>query len=127
MPLAINPDVTPATIHQTICVSGWTKTVRPSTSYTNRIKRDLAPGEDIGDYELDHRVPIELGGAPRDEANLWMQPWEGSCGARKKDRLETHLKREVCAGRISLRQAQAEIGGDWVVSYNARIGHLVCD
>ena len=33
-PGALNPAVTRATIDQTICVSGWTGTVRPSTSVT---------------------------------------------------------------------------------------------
>jgi hypothetical protein len=30
--------VTQSTIKQTICKSGWTSTIRPPTSYTNRIK-----------------------------------------------------------------------------------------
>src|SRR6266508_664195 len=33
-----NPDVSQDTIDQTICVSGWTATVRPPTSYTNPLK-----------------------------------------------------------------------------------------
>src|SRR5262249_9192536 len=37
-PGATNPDVTQSTIGQTICVSGWTQTVRPPTSYTNPLK-----------------------------------------------------------------------------------------
>jgi hypothetical protein len=31
-PGALNPDVTPATIGATICMSGWTATVRPPTT-----------------------------------------------------------------------------------------------
>ena len=38
-PGAINPNVTQANITSTICVSGWTKTVRPPTSVTNRMKK----------------------------------------------------------------------------------------
>src|SRR4051794_32216428 len=37
-PGATNPDVTQGTIDATICVSGWTSTVRPPTSYTNPLK-----------------------------------------------------------------------------------------
>jgi hypothetical protein len=37
-PGSYNPDVTQSNIHSTICVSGWTDTVRPSTSYTNPLK-----------------------------------------------------------------------------------------
>lgn len=46
VPGAFNPAVTQANIRQTVCVSGWTKTVRPRVSVTNRIKlKLLAPGE----------------------------------------------------------------------------------
>jgi hypothetical protein len=37
-PGSYNPDVTQSNISSTICVSGWTATVRPSTSYTNPLK-----------------------------------------------------------------------------------------
>lgn len=33
-PGVTNPDVTQATIDKTICVPGWTKTIRPPASYT---------------------------------------------------------------------------------------------
>src|ERR1700686_2489678 len=35
---ALNPAVTQATIATTICVSGWTATVRPPSSYTSSLK-----------------------------------------------------------------------------------------
>ncbi|WP_284742352.1 hypothetical protein [Amycolatopsis sp. RTGN1] len=38
-PGAKNPDVTQSTIGSTICVSGWTATIRPSTTYTNGLKK----------------------------------------------------------------------------------------
>ena len=38
-PGVLNPDVTQETINATICVHGWTKTIRPPTSYTNELKR----------------------------------------------------------------------------------------
>ena len=37
-PGATNPAVTQATIHQTICVSGWTAKIRPPSSYTTALK-----------------------------------------------------------------------------------------
>jgi hypothetical protein len=37
-PGSYNPDVTQSTIDTTICVSGWTATVRPSSSYTTALK-----------------------------------------------------------------------------------------
>jgi len=36
-PGALNPDVTQATIRSTICRRGWTKTVRPPTSFTSAL------------------------------------------------------------------------------------------
>jgi hypothetical protein len=38
-PGALNPDVTQATIGSTICVRGWTRTIRPPRQYTSAMKR----------------------------------------------------------------------------------------
>jgi hypothetical protein len=80
-PGAYNPDVTQSTIHSTICVSGWTATVRPPRSYTNALKAqgviDYGYSDtNLADYEEDHLVPLELGGAPRDPGNLGPSPTE---------------------------------------------------
>ncbi len=37
-PGAVNPNVTQDNIQNTICVSGYTTQIRPSTSYTNKLK-----------------------------------------------------------------------------------------
>jgi hypothetical protein len=115
---AINPDVRPETIRQTICVVGYTKTVRPSTSYTNGVKRKLLreigqSNENAVDYELDHIIPLALGGHPRSLKNLMLQPWEGENGAKKKDKLEVKLQCLVCAGQLDLQTARKEIFEDW--------------
>lgn len=111
-PGAINPAVTQATIGQTICVSGWTKTVRPPTSVTGPMKKASAASYDLppGASEYDHLVALSLGGAPSDPRNLWVEP--GSIPNRK-DAVEGLLKREVCAGRMTLATAQAGIASDW--------------
>jgi hypothetical protein len=44
-PGALNKDVKQSTIKRTICVSNWTDTVRPPTSYTNTLKT-----QGIADY-----------------------------------------------------------------------------
>ncbi|MFF7234681.1 hypothetical protein [Streptomyces sioyaensis] len=44
-PGAYNPTVTQTTIKTTICVPGWTKTVRPPVSYTTPLKI-----KQIGEY-----------------------------------------------------------------------------
>jgi len=127
VPGALNPAVTQANIRQTVCVSGWTKTVRPRVSVTNKIKRKLlANGERAQDFELDHIVSLQLGGAPADERNLWLEPYAGPCGARVKDVLESNLKRRICSGKLTLHQAQAAIMANWVASYSKYIGSISC-
>jgi hypothetical protein len=116
--IALNPDVDEDTIHATICKSGYTKSVRPATSYTNGVKKKLLreAGIDaarIGDYELDHIVPLELGGHPRKLSNLVLQPWGGEHGAKSKDTLEGRLHSLVCRGELDLTDAQVCIAQDW--------------
>jgi len=116
--IALNPDVDEDTIDQTICASGYTKSVRPATSYTNGVKKKLMreAGIDearIGDYELDHIVPLALGGHPRKLSNLMLQPWEGEHGAKSKDVLEVRLQSLVCHGKLDLTDAQVCIAQDW--------------
>jgi hypothetical protein len=107
--------VTQATIRQTICRPGWTKTVRPPESYTQPLKlRQIArygyASTWPAGYEEDHLIPLELGGAPRDPRNLW--PERGP-SPNAKDRVENALRRAVCDGRVSLRAAQRVIAADW--------------
>jgi hypothetical protein len=116
---ALNHDVRAETINETICVTGYTKTVRPSTNYTNGVKRLMLKRaglsiEDISLYELDHIIPLALGGHPRDMANLMLQPWDGLDGAKRKDKLEVKLQCLVCTGQIDLDVARKEIFEDWV-------------
>ena len=120
-PGAVNPEVTQANIHETICDSGWTKTVRPPARFTNKLKRqqmkELNITGSLRDYEEDHRVPLEVGGAPQDPKNLWPQPWPE---ARKKDRLETAIKKDVCLGALTLKEGQAIFLGDFWSEYERR-------
>jgi hypothetical protein len=124
--VVLNQDVRQDNIQQTICVPGYTATVRPSTTYTNGIKRKLMreqslPPESISSMELDHRVPLALGGHPRNEQNLMLQPWEGENGAKKKDRLERKLQILVCAGKVLLDDARRAIFFDWQLAYRTFI------
>jgi hypothetical protein len=68
-PGVLNPKVLQSTIKTTICKSGWTKTIRPPVSYTNALKIKQMPlygeGGSPSNYEEDHFIPLELGGAPR--------------------------------------------------------------
>ena len=107
---ALNPNVVQANIGTTICTPGWTATIRPPAYYTNKLKvAQLPPGSDLSAYEEDHFVPLSIGGAPRDKANLWPQPRIGTCSASDKDRLELALNRSVCYGSLTLFEAQQAI------------------
>ena len=130
-PGATNSAVTQATIGKTICVAGWTATVRPSSSYTTALKvQQLASGyaaygrTATGDYEEDHLISLELGGSPDSPKNLWPEPYFVSDGARVKDRIENRLHRLVCAGTLSLRAAQKAIARNWETAYARYIGPL---
>jgi hypothetical protein len=107
-PGALNPKVRQSTIKKTICKSGWTKTIRPPVSYTNALKiQQMVLYEETGspsEYEEDHFIPLELGGAPRNPKNLWPEPLAQS---KSSDPLETQLKRKVCQGVITLKKARA--------------------
>lgn len=113
--LPLNPAVTPATIQSTICVKGWTASIRPPVSYTNRIKKQRLhemglPLELIGDFQLDHKLPLSLGGSPEDPRNLVLQDQDEAEG---KDAIERCLPAAVCSGSISLPDAQQAIWRDW--------------
>jgi len=120
-PGATDPTVTQENIATTICTAGYTRTVRPPTSYTNRVKLLLMHKYNLSgdpqDFELDHFIPLELGGAPSLETNLWPEVEQGDLGALSKDRVENYLHAEVCAGRMSLQQAQQAISQDWTAVY----------
>lgn len=117
-PGAINPDVTQANIHRTICAQGWTKTIRPPNSYTRALKlRQISDDEDPADFEEDHLIPLAIGGHPTDPRNLWAQRWRGKWGAYTKDRLEIRLQRMVCSGALALDEARTAVAHNWIEAY----------
>jgi hypothetical protein len=114
----LNPAVTQANIATTICVPGWSATQRPPTSYTNRVKRKLMtqagiPWSARAEYELDHGVPLVLGGHPSSVHNLHLQPWQGPEGAYAKDAVERRVRAMVCSGQLDLLRAQLCMADDW--------------
>lgn len=116
---AIDPAVTQETIADTICTPGYTYNVRPPYFVTASIKRDklLAVGlswDDAPNYELDHIVPLCLGGSS-DPTNLQLQPWDE---AKRKDRVEVQACRCVCAGKATLSEAQHDLATDWEAAYH---------
>jgi len=125
-PGALNPAVTQANIKDNVCKANWTGTVRPPVSYTNKLKATQMAGDykslvatfgaSAANYEEDHLISLQLGGSPTDPKNLWPQPYAGN-NARKKDVVESALKRLVCAGTLKLADAQKAISTDWAAAY----------
>ena len=121
-PGATDPLVTQENIHRTVCVKGYTKTVRPPAYYTNALKKKQIraygyPDRNPKDYEEDHLVALSIGGHPTDERNLWPEPRNSEWGADKKDLLEFVLYKMLCAGEISLAEAQHEMSHDWIAAW----------
>jgi hypothetical protein len=126
----IRPDskLTPGAVLTTdlsmICKPGYTKTVRHTSAELKDevfIEYGIDPRNGAA-YEIDHLIPLELGGADV-RNNLWPEsmdtkPWN----AQVKDRLENYLHAEICAGRILIEQAQHEIAEDWIAAYQKYLG-----
>jgi hypothetical protein len=112
-PGAVDPNVTQGNLRSTICHPGYTKTVRPSSSVTDRFKYEVAyPAYSeprSKKTELDHLVSLELGGS-NDAANLWP---EYPPTPNPKDKVENALHAAVCDGRVKLTAAQNAIASNW--------------
>jgi len=117
-PGVIDPRITQDNIYETICKSGYTKTVRPPVSYTNKLKQQQIAEYGFSDtnsrdYEEDHLISLELGGAPADPKNLWPEP---DASPNPKDRIENLCHQKVCSGAIPLAKAQQEIATNWQIA-----------
>src|SRR5438105_561188 len=106
-PGVLDPQVTQPTIRSTICVSGWTREIRPPSDYTSALKlRQMTAYGETGPpstYQEDHLISLELGGDPRDPRNLWPEPYPRAADV---DRIENELHASVCSGALSLAEAQ---------------------
>lgn len=99
-PGGINLDVTQENIKHTVCVSGWTATIRPPMAYTNHLKvRQL---RELGFARNDPRLPRgSLGPAVR-----WRPPDRpaqpvASAARRQMARRGQESTRAVCAARCA--------------------------
>jgi hypothetical protein len=119
--------VSPGAIRTTdageICAKTFrTAKYRKTTASTKKkvyAEYGVTPNKGIckGGCEVDHRVPLELGGEDVIE-NLWPQPSEPAPGFHQKDILENWLKHSVCIDKtMTLKQAQKALLGDWFAAY----------
>ena len=129
-PRLLDTRVTQESVTDTICRPGYADTVAPPFDQTMALKdrmlaaRGIDSDEGVG-YALDRHVPIVLGGSPDATANFDLIPWGGHAGERRKSLLTVRLKRCVCAGRMTLAEAQAAITGNWVHQYD-RLTRMDC-
>lgn len=73
----------------------------------------IAFPEPSGAFELDHLIPLELGGDNTIE-NLWPEAADPNPGFHQKDKVENFLHEQVCSGQMSLADAQRIIATDWL-------------
>jgi hypothetical protein len=112
-------DILPTATKAAICKPGYTQGVRNvPASEKNQVYAEYGiKSHTPGQYEIDHFVPLELGGSNA-IANLWPEAASPTPGFHQKDRVENYLHDQVCSGAISLKQAQIEIATNWRVVYN---------
>lgn len=124
-PGAVSPAVTQANLQSTICRSGYSESVRPPESITEREKyasmASYGDGGSARGYEYDHLVSLELGGATNDPRNLWPEP---GASPNIKDRIEDRLHELVCDGTLPLASAQSQIARNWLAAYRRYIGPI---
>lgn len=135
---AQSPEYTPGVaITMTIkrmCTTAWGRDVRHVTAAEKRqvFANYRLTGNDDGSqgceldrhgrrYEVDHLIPRSLGGADV-VSNLWPQCYSGPWNALLKDRLEVRVSKELCAGRLSKKQAHKFFTGDWRQAYRRFFG-----
>jgi hypothetical protein len=102
-----------------VCGADFAASAKPVSSWQRNeaLTRYGRRPEDFAG-ELDHLVPVSLGGS-NDPDNLWAMPANGEYGPDAKHTLEATLREMVCAEKkLTLRQAQDAMKKDWVKAYN---------
>ena len=93
------------------------KSANSATSSKARAFTESTASHGRGDYEIDHLIPLELGGS-NSVKNLWPESYRTSrWNARVKDRLEDKLHELVCNGQLDLKTAQQVIAANWIEAY----------
>jgi hypothetical protein len=101
-----------------VCTPGYSASVRnvPASEKRAVYAEYRIAKHRRGQYEVDHLISLELGGSNA-VANLWPEAARPRPGFHEKDRLENVLHAEVCAGTLTLPEAQRLIATDWLTAY----------
>jgi hypothetical protein len=101
-----------------VCKADYAASVKPIAGWqrTEALKRY---GKDPSSFdgELVYFIPASLGGS-NDPDNLWPMPDNKVYGIADKKALDEKLLKMVCAGEISLKDAQNAIKKDWTKAYD---------
>jgi hypothetical protein len=127
-PGSVRADITDDTKLATICNPHWsTSTIRAPQSETDPLKTAAmraygVPASVRATTELDHDVPLELGGS-NDVSNLWPERSDlpGQGFRNSKDNVESRLHAAVCGHipgmlPVPLRDAQVAIARNWTTA-----------
>ena len=110
-------DVIPGVTAKQVCVPGYSSGVRDVTAAEkDAVYQEYGIPNVTGQHEVDHFISLELGGS-NNIKNLWPEPYEPKPGAHEKDKVEDALHAEVCAGHLTLADAQRIISEDWYAYY----------
>jgi hypothetical protein len=108
-----------------ICRPGYATNVRPKGALWLHLKSEVYARYGItrghrsitepsgfrhSAYEVDHLIPLEIGGSPTSLENLWPEP---IVSAKQKDLVENELHELVCSGRMPVALAQNAVAKDW--------------
>lgn len=103
-----------------VCTPGWSsahRDVTQSERYSVFASYGI-PYSEHSRYELDHLIPLEVGGS-NSTANLWPEPQtENDASGPDKDALENRLHALVCNGQLPLATAQQAIAANWVTAWH---------
>jgi hypothetical protein len=124
-----DPTLTPGAVRSTdvseICSTGTRELRHWDRERDDHIMAEYGlPSGPHPQYEVDHLVPLCLGGADRD-ANLWPEPRrsiEPIWNAERKDELEARMCSLVCSGQLDVVEAQRAIADDWTEAFRRFVG-----
>jgi hypothetical protein len=119
-----DPTLTPGAVRSTdtadVCQHGTSQLRHMTRERSDALLGEYGlPGGRHPDYELDHLIPLGIGGAD-DDANIWPEPRatiEPEWNAERKDQLEAKLRALVCGGKLDITVAQKAVADDWTQAW----------